>query len=92
MSRKSYNVEMPIAIALTTERIEFLSRLTDDELKDEITVDLLKDLIEDRVKLRKQIMQAAESLKSLRGLMEATLRRYDNLQDYLEGRDPESDD
>lgn len=86
---KTYEMPPQVALALTTERIEFLASMSDHELQTRISVQLIRDLIEDRVKLRAEVVKYHDRIEQCTKAM-ASLRATSNgLQDYLDGRDTE---
>lgn len=82
------NVPQKIAIALSTERIEFLKGIRDDEYREnEDVIDLVRCLIEDRVKLRRQVLTLMEQLKQLRKLAQSTEAKSLALDSILDGQE-----
>jgi hypothetical protein len=88
---KHYEMPVPLSLALTTERIEFLISLSDKDLRDNVSLQLIRDLIEDRIKLRAQIVKVTDALEQCRKNFNNTVGKFQNLQDYLEGNDVEEE-
>lgn len=84
MSKVYEDLPMAVAVALCTERVEFLSRLTDADLK-AIPVTLLRDLIEDRRKLRGELTVMMTTIRNAAFAMNAAVRKLDQLSDLLDG-------
>lgn len=86
----SKTLELPqaIAIALSTERLEFLRGLSNDELaKQEDVLELIRLLIEDRVKLRKEITILRDSMVQLDKLTTSVRVKSERLGSILDGQE-----
>lgn len=90
--RKVYEMPAAVSLALTTERIEFLRGYTDEQLKEQIPAGLLRDLIEDRIKLRRELVTMETSIIQAQKQLNATFRKIESIKAVLDGRDPEVDD
>lgn len=90
---KQYDVPQAVALALTTQRIAFLRGLSDEAMATTAIRELLIDLIEDRVKLRQELVEAIDAIDHMRKAIAAFGGRYRNLLGVLDGRkvDGESD-
>mgnify|MGYP000867958031 CR=1 FL=1 len=84
MSR-TYALPQKVALALSTNRIEFLAGMTDEEFRssDWDYVQLLRDLINDRVVLEQRAHEAADCLKHADAQLTAARLRWDNLWNDL---------
>lgn len=92
MTRTEYAIPQRVALAVVTDRIDFLAHATDAELSSEDVRKLLKDLILDRVQLRQEVHKAVDDLSEVRGQFDACLRKYNRLLGILDGDYSEGDD
>lgn len=89
MATKEYKVPMQVHIALATDRTQFLASLTEEQIRDPQyqLVPLLRDLIEDRIKLRAEVHACTEQLRSVQGMVDATVNKWRSLGLVLDGKD-----
>jgi hypothetical protein len=89
-----YELPMTVGIALTTERIQFLAGVTDEQLIEhrEAFIKLLGDLIDDRRKLRHQVNRLSVQLKSMSGQVAAVANAGQRLLNTLDGTEYPEDE
>lgn len=82
---KTYDIPMSLSVALNTDRIEFLAGLTPEQLAQEDARQVLRDLIEDRVKLRREIAKCVDALRDAERQVSAAQMKWRNLEVLLNG-------
>src|SRR5262245_16391688 len=80
-----YEIPMALSLALTTNRVQFLNQLSDEDLGKEDVRRLLHDLIEDRVVMQQQLVSAVEGVKQTVKQLDAAYLKIAALRDILDG-------
>lgn len=80
-----YDLPLALAIALNTERVKFLSTMTDADLQKQDTRAVLRDLINDRAALRPLVRNILDQVEQSEKQLAATRLKVETLLNTLDG-------